>query len=195
MPNGYHGKSNTLSFAGLCCITFFLVIVRGLDGYCAETVNAKAIAFVESSFNSKAIGDGGKALGLHQLHAEAIKDVNRFKKRSYKHKDALDPQKSFVIADAYLNEVIPFYFKKLKIKDTLDNRLTAYNMGIGAVKRGKKSFKYIKKYNRALKSGRGIPAGGVAPHASKMPALSNYGGFPGLRPGLKAQIQSQRPSF
>ena len=189
MPNGYH------VFAGLCCLTFCLVIVRGSDGYCAQTVNAKAIAFVESSFNSKAIGDGGKALGLHQLHAEAIKDVNRFKKRSYKHKDALDPQKSFVIADAYLNEVIPFYFKKLKIKDTLDNRLTAYNMGIGAVKRGKKSSHYIKKYNRALKGGRGIPEGGFDSHASKIPALSNYGGFPGLRPGLKAQIQSQRPSF
>lgn len=36
-----------------------------------------AIAFVESNGNPRAVGDGGKAIGMYQLHEIYVKDVNR----------------------------------------------------------------------------------------------------------------------
>jgi hypothetical protein len=62
------------------------------------------------------------------------------------------------------------YYKK---NVTTDSVLTAYNMGIGAVVKGKVATEYVKAYERASKSGRGIPSMRVAPGVEKMPALSN----------------------
>ena len=114
----------------------------------AETVNLNIISQIESSGNASAIGDRGLALGLFQLHAGAVKDASRALNVAYKHRDALDPKTARVIADAYINQVIPSYLKHYRLKDTLENRLTAYNMGIGAVKAGKVSKKYVQKYKK-----------------------------------------------
>lgn len=55
-----------------------------------------AIVVVESGGNASAIGDGGKAVGVGQIHPVMVADVNRvlgFK--AYTLDDRLDPQRSF----------------------------------------------------------------------------------------------------
>jgi len=116
----------------------------------AFNVNLDALAMVESGGNPKAIGDNGLALGEFQLHKEAVLDANRFLKAKFKHKDALEPRSARIIADAYINGVLPAYLKRMKIPDTLETRLSAYNQGIGFVKRGVVATSYIKKYKKAV---------------------------------------------
>ena len=126
-----------------------LLLILGLSSSTAFAleVDMAAIAMIESSGNPWAIGDGGKALGLYQLHEGVIKDYNRAHNTAYLHQDALG-SKAGLIADWYLNEKIPAYLRHYGREDTLENRLTAYNMGIGSVLKGKVAHEYIKKYIR-----------------------------------------------
>lgn len=61
-----------------------------------------AMMFVESNGDAGAIGDGGRALGVLQIHAGVIADVNRRHGTDYKHEDALDPSKAIRICRLYL---------------------------------------------------------------------------------------------
>jgi len=125
---------------------FIGIISSAYIVYAQEPVNLDVIARIESSLNPKAIGDKGKAFGLYQLHHAAIIDYNRAHKTSYPHSIALNPEIYFVIASWYINSEIPRLLKHYKLKDTLSNRLTAWNMGIRAVIRGKTAHNYVKKY-------------------------------------------------
>lgn len=139
---------------------FFLSVVVSLiigttntpQGICQE-VNLSAISQIESSSNPKAIGDGGKALGLFQLHNEVIQDYNHAHNTHFSHRIALDSKKSRLIADWYLNRRIPqliaFYAKKHPyMVDSVESRLTAYNMGILAVINQKTASRYVETYRR-----------------------------------------------
>lgn len=150
---------------GLCfavSILFFgLLTVRQYDCYAAlETssqIDLSAIASIESSGNPSAINradNGGiGSYGLHQLSPYAIADFNKRHKTSFKPSDCLKAATSTRIANWYVNEEIPrliaYYAKKNhKIVDSVETRLTAYNMGIGAVVKGKTAKLYISKYRR-----------------------------------------------
>jgi hypothetical protein len=61
-----------------------------------------ALAMVESGGRSLAIGDGGKAYGVLQIHACVVQDVNRLTGSRWTHLDAFDPAKAKEIAGAYL---------------------------------------------------------------------------------------------
>lgn len=117
-------------------------------------INLCIVAKIESSGRPDAVGDGGKALGLYQLHPLAVKDANRVLKGSYSHQDALRPHIAEKLADAYLNRVIPAYLKHFKKPVTKENVLWAYNAGIGSVVKGKMpqiTEAYLAKY-RALEA-------------------------------------------
>ena len=129
-------------------VSFLIIMVCIAQTAQASMVDLKALAMVESSGNPAAVGDKGRALGLFQAHAGCVSDVNRALGTKYSHRDVLDPEVAVVVASAYLEGVIPGYLKHYGIKDTLENRLTAYNMGIGAVVKGKKATKYISAYRR-----------------------------------------------
>jgi soluble lytic murein transglycosylase-like protein len=63
-----------------------------------------ALCIVESSNNPSAIGDGGQAVGILQIHPIMIKDVNRILgKDAYTLRDRLDPVKSRKICRVYLS--------------------------------------------------------------------------------------------
>jgi len=116
----------------------------------AEPINLKAIAQIESSGNPLAVGDRGKALGLYQLHKCVIDDYNARHNTRFSHKTALDSVISGRIANWYLNSEIPRLLRHYGLKDTTENRLMAWNRGIGAM-RSKKPVpevtkKYFKKY-------------------------------------------------
>ena len=66
-----------------------------------------AMMLVESGGNPNAIGDGGRALGVLQIHAGVVADVNRHHGMNYKHEDALDPVKAKKICRLYLKTYAP----------------------------------------------------------------------------------------
>ena len=63
-----------------------------------------ALCKVESNNNPKAVGDGGKAVGILQIWPIMVKDVNRIlHKEVYVLGDRTDPVKSRKICRVYLN--------------------------------------------------------------------------------------------
>jgi diadenosine tetraphosphatase ApaH/serine/threonine PP2A family protein phosphatase len=57
---------------------------------------------VESGGDAGAIGDGGRALGVLQIHAGVTADVNQYYHTTYKHEDALDHFRAVRICRLYL---------------------------------------------------------------------------------------------
>lgn len=104
------------------------------------------IAYIESSGCKNLVGDNGKALGCYQLHSGVVAEYNQYKRASYRHKDVMRKDIGFKIANWYINKRIPAMLRHYGKPDTLENRLTAYNMGIKAVIKGKRASKYIEKY-------------------------------------------------
>lgn len=62
----------------------------------------KALVKVESNGNAKAIGDGGKAYGILQIHEITVKEANRIAGTNYTHEDMFDPVKSHEVANIVL---------------------------------------------------------------------------------------------
>ena len=62
-----------------------------------------AMTIVESGGNPGAIGDGGRAYGVLQIHKEVITDVNRRHGTGYTLRDALHPPTAHLIATQYLS--------------------------------------------------------------------------------------------
>jgi hypothetical protein len=62
-----------------------------------------ALAFIESSRNERAVGDGGRALGLFQIHRGVIADVNRHYDAAFSHRDALNQEKAVRIFVLYIS--------------------------------------------------------------------------------------------
>ena len=62
-----------------------------------------ALTYVESGGNANAVGDNGKAVGIIQIHACVIADVNRVYQTNYRWpEDARDPAKSRTICELYI---------------------------------------------------------------------------------------------
>jgi soluble lytic murein transglycosylase-like protein len=64
----------------------------------------KAISQVESNNNVLAVGDGGRAHGIVQIHKSYLQDSNEFGKTDFKHLDCFDPQISKIIVFNYLKK-------------------------------------------------------------------------------------------
>ena len=60
------------------------------------------LAQVESNHNPNAIGDNGAAIGILQIHAIMVKDVNRISGKAYTLQDRRDKAKSYEMATIYL---------------------------------------------------------------------------------------------
>ena len=61
-----------------------------------------ALIAVESGGNVRAVGDGGRAVGVLQIHPVTVMDVNRIAGTSYTLADRLCPEKSKAMATIYL---------------------------------------------------------------------------------------------
>jgi hypothetical protein len=62
----------------------------------------EAVCRVESGGNPLAVGDGGKAVGIAQIHPILVKDVNRFAGTKYTLNDRFDPVKSREMFNLYI---------------------------------------------------------------------------------------------
>lgn len=136
--------STTLAF-----ILFLFPALSYASNY--PQISLSAISEIESSNNPIAIGDNGLALGLFQLHNCVITDYNLKHGTLYAHSEALEPRHAKKIANWYLHSQIPKMLVKSHLNANLDNVLTAWNMGIGNVKKGKVAKNYIKKYRKLIK--------------------------------------------
>jgi hypothetical protein len=61
----------------------------------------EAVCAVESSGNPHAVGDGGKAVGIAQIHPVMVREANRLAGTKYTLRDRLDPVKSKAIFTIY----------------------------------------------------------------------------------------------
>ena len=110
---------------------------------------------IESSGNPDAVSEDG-AVGLYQIMPdEALADWNTYHPKETHTINALwNPVENEKIAQWYMNERIPQMLKHYKLQDTVDNRLAAYNAGIGnlrkiragTMKMPSETSKYIRKY-------------------------------------------------
>lgn len=115
----------------------------------AERIDMGRIAQIESSGRENAINERTQAYGLHQITRPALQDYNRAHNTSYSLRDCLQADVSRKVADWYMNVKIPAYLAHYGLEDTIENRLHAYNMGIGALEAGrtcKETENYKQKY-------------------------------------------------
>jgi soluble lytic murein transglycosylase-like protein len=120
----------------------------------ADDVNMDVIKQIESSGNPLAYNRSSKARGHYQITPIVLEEFNHYKRTNYTSNDLFNPATNFLIADWYMNKRIPQMFKYFKIKDTVRNRIIAYNAGIVYARNGfapSETRNYIKKYERALK--------------------------------------------
>jgi hypothetical protein len=61
-----------------------------------------AIAHVESRCDPNRVGDGGKALGVYQIHRDYWEEGTEILGVDWPHRDAIDPQKARRVVKAYL---------------------------------------------------------------------------------------------
>ncbi len=61
-----------------------------------------AIARIESHCNPNAVGDGGRALGVYQIHRAYWEDGTELLGVNWPHRDATDPKKARRVVKAYL---------------------------------------------------------------------------------------------
>lgn len=77
-----------------------------------------SIAYVESGHNPDAVGDGGRSIGVVQIHEVVVADVNRIVgRRAYLSTDRLSQQKSFEIFQLYTQ-----YWAEQYVRRTGDSR-------------------------------------------------------------------------
>jgi hypothetical protein len=114
-------------------------------------IDMNKVYSIESSNNPNAHNKSSNAKGLGQITPIVLKEWNNLNPKD-KHSDA-DLFKADVnkkIASWYMNKRIPQMLKAKGLKDTLDNRLVAYNAGISKVGKilPRETADYIKKYKK-----------------------------------------------
>jgi hypothetical protein len=90
------------------------------------------IAQIESSGNPNAYNERTNAVGLYQITLPALRDYNMAHIRSgYDLEEMYEPEKAYKVANWYMNNKIPRYLRHYNIEDTIENRIIAWNWGIG----------------------------------------------------------------
>ena len=114
----------------------------------------QALIQAESSGNPKAKSSKG-AHGLMQITQPALTDYNTFQGANFSLDDMLNPDLNKQVGTWYLDSRIPQMLTHYKFPDTLENRLWAYNAGIGNVRKGiqpQETKEYIAKILEMLNS-------------------------------------------
>ena len=137
------------------------IIAMGLLRECgAEEVDLAKIAMIESSNNPLAYNAKSQATGMYQITPICLKDFNSYHmnpRHQYELKDMYEASNAYIVASWYINKRIPQLLRHYKLdSNSIENRLIAYNFGIGnlvkyrkgEVKLPKETRDYIKKYNR-----------------------------------------------
>jgi soluble lytic murein transglycosylase-like protein len=121
------------------------------------SIDIKKIIQIESSGNPNAHNKRTNARGLCQIRRLTWYECCSRLKHDWSFEEAFDPVKNVIIGEYYMNKRIPQMLKAFNIPDNTDNRLIAYNWGIGNLDKARKSYgkiklpretqRYIEKYN------------------------------------------------
>ena len=106
---------------------------------------------VESSGDSNAVGDGGKAVGCLQIHKCVVEDVNRIYQTKYTEKDRLNKAKYMSICRLYLKYYGTRYQLKTGKKATMEAIARIWNGGPDGWKK-QSTVKYWDKIKKAEKA-------------------------------------------
>ena len=114
-------------------------------------IDMEKIKMIESSGNPKAFNKVSQARGLYQITPIALQEWNNYHKREqYTENELFNAKINTKIGHWYMKERIPQLLKHYKIPDTIENRIKAYNWGIGAMQEDvpvpEETLNYIKKY-------------------------------------------------
>ena len=136
----------------ICFILGLIILLLcGCRDYAWAEIDLRIIAQIESSNNPNAYNKGSGAVGLYQITAICLEDYNQTHRHQFQLNEMFDAVKAEVVARWYLKQRIPALLRHYHIEDTLENRLWAYNAGIGRVVKGimpEETKNYIIKYER-----------------------------------------------
>lgn len=140
---------NRPNFLGIAFILFVLIITIACSGKEFEKGSLlHAIAVVESKIDPTAIGDGGDAVGIFQIHKIYVDDVNRIAKTSYTYEDRFSVKKSTEMIEIYLNHYSKVYKNKTGKEATNEVKARIHNGGPNgwSKKSTERYWKRVKKY-------------------------------------------------
>jgi len=123
----------------------------------ATIVDIHIIVNIESNGHTDAFNRHSGGVGLCQITNPVLTEYNRKWHTGWNMGDLYNPDLNILVCTWYLEDRIPQLLRHYHIKDTVNNRIWAYNAGIGNVKRGimpRETRIYIEKYNRMMKGGR-----------------------------------------
>ena len=142
-------RNRILAFVAVAFLIALAVYCSSCRTAHADEIDMAKIAQIESSGNPLAHNKADDSRGLYQITPICLKEYNNFHKVKYSMDDLWTPEVSHKIADWYLNVRIPQMLKHYGIKDTIRNRVWAYNAGIVNVINNripKTTQAYFKKY-------------------------------------------------
>jgi hypothetical protein len=115
-------------FGLLIMAMMFMPVMRADEAELLEI--ADILKEVESNNTPEAIGDGGKAFGVLQIHEPCILDVNKHYGTTYTHEDAKDPLIAEDIFIKYIDLGIKLYKEKCKTDPNEYDIVRMWNGGI-----------------------------------------------------------------
>ena len=116
-------------------------------------IDINKIIHIESTGDSNAVSPKG-ATGLMQVMSKTWDEMVQKMGKDWDYSEAKDPVKNKAVGTYYMNVEIPRLLKYYKIEDTVENRLAAYNWGIGNLRQSRwqdapqETIDYIRKYKR-----------------------------------------------
>lgn len=117
-------------------------------------VNLNKIADVlqemESNNNPEAIGDGGLALGVLQIHEGVVLDVNRHYGTEYTHEDAKKPKIAKDLFVKYISLGIKLYKKRCGNSPSDYDVVRMWNGGIYRGYEYESTLVYLEKYKKLI---------------------------------------------
>jgi len=121
-----------------------ILVLFALPGFAVNKnvrINLRAIALIESGGDPLAYSPHEQAYGLFQIRAPALLDYNTAgpgRACPLILTDMYDPFLAEAVASWYFDTAIPAYLAYYRIADTVENRIIAWNAGIGAMAEGRR---------------------------------------------------------
>ncbi|HEY9874602.1 MAG TPA: transglycosylase SLT domain-containing protein [Candidatus Obscuribacterales bacterium] len=133
---------------GCLVLAFAVLFVGGCQKMaCADEIDMAKIMMIESHGNPLAHNKADDSRGLFQITPIVLQEWNNYNRSTpYQMSSLWNPAINEKIARWYMLARIPAMFRAYKIKDTVENRIIAWNAGISYLVKGKPLPKTTRKY-------------------------------------------------
>lgn len=138
---------------GLLCLIGWFDEARPAEIASPIFVNMEVIKQIESSGNALAYNKAGNAYGWFQITPVCLEDFNRANNEHYSVEELFDPQINSRVAYWYFENRLPQLLRHFGLKDSVHNRIIAYNAGIKRLMSGVlplETKKYLARYDRLV---------------------------------------------